>query len=405
MTAAQPSRREHLLLYEPRTEGHHLVWLRFVADDLLSAGWQLTLAIDGRPESMERVRKRLGPVLEKVMVMSVWDKSGKRIGGGGVNAVAECFRQSKAEKVFLNTFDEIASPLLRKAALGLMPLKALRGRMSGIYIRPRFLAERRFSFNERLKNSGFARLMNGGWFSHLLFLDPWIRDACAARFPKTPAYFLPDPSPDDFAGDQTAAQNHFEIPAGRKVLLFYGGAYRRKGLHLAVEALLGLPQNSPAFLLCAGQQMDDPEIRSGLETLVAQGRAKVISRYIFEEEEKLLFAASDIVLLPYIKHFGNSAVLSRAGGAGKMVIASDEELVGRLVRKHDLGLLFPSGNAAAFRQSIVRAVEARPEELARWQAAAFRYAELSSRAEFRRVLQQSFTQTFERAPMIKEPSR
>jgi glycosyltransferase involved in cell wall biosynthesis len=405
MTASQPSHREHLLLYEPRTEGHHLVWLRFVTDDLLSAGWQLTLAIDGRPESMERVRKRLGPVLVKVTVMSVWDQSGKRIGGGGVNEVAECFQQSKAERVFLNTFDEIASPLLRKAALGLMPPKALHGRMSGIYIRPRFLAERRFSLNERMKDSGFSRLMNGGWFSHLLFIDPWIRDVCAARFPKTPAYFLPDPSPDDFAGDQASAQNHFEIPAGRKVLLFYGGAYRRKGLHLAIEALLGLPHDSPAFLLCAGQQMDDPEIRRGLETLVAQGRAKVISRYIFEEEDKLLFAASDVVLLPYIKHFGNSAVLSRAGGAGKMVIASDEELVGRLVRKHDLGLLFPSGDAIAFRETIKRACEATSGELAQWQAAAFRYAQFSSRAEVRRVLQQSFTQAFERSPAIKEPSR
>jgi glycosyltransferase involved in cell wall biosynthesis len=273
-----------------------------------------------------------------------------------------------------------------------MPPAALHGRIWGIYLRPRFLAGRGFSFNNWIKYFGFVRLMDGGWFRQMLFLDPWIQKTCQSRFPQTPAFCLPDPCPDDFSGDQLKARSHFQIPEGRTVLLFYGAAYRRKGLHLAVEALLGLPSSTPAFLLCAGQQMDDPRTRRGLATLVAQGRARVISRYIFEEEEKLLFAASDIVLLPYIKHFGNSAVLSRAAGAGKMVIASDEELVGRLVREHGLGLLFPSGDAVAFRQSILRAINARLAELAQWKAAACRYAGLSSRAEFRRVLLQAFDQ-------------
>jgi hypothetical protein len=384
-----------LLIYEPRTEGHHLVWLQFVVEDLLSAGWRLTLAVDDRPESFNRIRKRLGTLLEKVTVLSVWEPSGRRLGGGGAAAVAECFRRAEAEIVFLNTFDEIASSLLRNAAVGRMPPAALRGRMGGIYLRPRFLADHGFSLNHWLKTRGFARLMNGGWFNQMLFLDPWIQERCQGCFPQMPVDCLPDPCPDDFAGDPLEARKVFEIPDGRKVLLFYGGAYRRKGLHLAVEALLGLPKDSPGFLLCAGQQMSDPGIVRGLETLVAQGRARVVSRYIFEAEEKLLFAASDIVLLPYIKHFGNSAVLSRAGGAGKMVIASDEELVGRLVRKHNLGLLFPSGDAAAFRQSMEHALNARPDELAQWQAAAFRYAQQSSRAAFRRVLLQSFAQAGE----------
>ena len=33
MTASANSKK-HLLLYEPRTEGHHLGWLRFITDDL-----------------------------------------------------------------------------------------------------------------------------------------------------------------------------------------------------------------------------------------------------------------------------------------------------------------------------------------------------------------------------------
>ena len=343
MTGARSNHPGRILIYEPRTEGHHLVWLKFVAEDLLGAGWPLALAVDMRPGSYDRVQKRIGPLLEQVFVLAVHDESGRKFSGNGIRSVMNCFERSKAECVFLNTFDEIASSLLRRAAFGRTPPASLRGKIGGIYVRPRFLARRGFSPNEWLKYLGFARLMRGGWLKHLLFLDDGILEECRARFPQTPVFALPDPCPDNFVAEPDPARRHFGIPADRKVFLFYGGAYRRKGLHLAVEAFLQLPKDNAAFLLCAGQQSDESPVKTGLETLIREGRAQVISRYIFEEEEKLLFAASDVVLLPYIKHFGNSAVLSRAAGAGKMVIASDEELVGRLVRKYNLGLLFPSG--------------------------------------------------------------
>jgi len=390
MTGAHSNHSGRILLYEPRIEGHHLVWLKFVTEDLLAAGRPLTLAVDMRPGSYERVQQRLGPLLQQVRVLPVYDESGQKRGGDGVLSVANCFERSEAEQVFLNTFDEIASPLLRQAAIGRMPPALLRGKMGGIYVRPRFLAHRGFSPNEWLKYSGFARLMRGGWLRHILFLDDWIYKECRARFPQTPVFALPDPCPDNFFAEAGPAREHFDIPSGRKVFLFYGGAYRRKGLHLAIEAFLRLPKDNAAFLLCAGQQAKDSEIKMGLETLVHEGRALVISRYIFEEEEKLLFAASDVVLLPYIKHFGNSAVLSRAAGAGKMVIASDEELVGRLVREFRLGLLFKSGSAAELLKAILSTTLATDDELSRWRAAAAAFAAKSSRSEFRRVLISAF---------------
>ena len=63
MTAASTSRCEHLLLYEPRTEGHHLGWLRFITEDLLSADVRLSLAVDLRPEAKGKIEDHLsGPV-------------------------------------------------------------------------------------------------------------------------------------------------------------------------------------------------------------------------------------------------------------------------------------------------------------------------------------------------------
>jgi glycosyltransferase involved in cell wall biosynthesis len=83
-------------------------------------------------------------------------------------------------------------------------------------------------------------------------------------------------------------------------------------------------------------------------------------------------------------------VLSRAAAAGKPVIASDDELIGRRVREHGLGLLFPSGNAAALQQCIEQMATLPEEQMAKWSQAAHKYSVLCSRQAFRRALLQSF---------------
>jgi glycosyltransferase involved in cell wall biosynthesis len=119
---------------------------------------------------------------------------------------------------------------------------------------------------------------------------------------------------------------------------------------------------------------------------VSQNRAKLINKYMTTEEEKLSFAASDVVLLPYLHHFGASAVLSQAMAAGRMAIVSDEELSGRLTRDHGLGLLFPTGNVAALRECLREAALMEAARLATFSLAAARYAQICSRAAYREAL-------------------
>jgi glycosyltransferase involved in cell wall biosynthesis len=95
------------------------------------------------------------------------------------------------------------------------------------------------------------------------------------------------------------------------------------------------------------------------------------------------------VLLPYVDHFGTSGVLSRAMAAGRMVIVSDEQLLGRLTRDHGLGLLFPSGDANALRDSIQKASLTTREEFASYARAAARYAAFYSREAYRAALLKS----------------
>jgi glycosyltransferase involved in cell wall biosynthesis len=389
MTATSTSRQRHVLLYEPRTEGHHLGWLRFITEDLLSANVRLSLAVDLRPAAKGKIEDHLAGLLSQVTLFPAHDGNGRRHDDGKAGSVAACLRQSGADHVFLCAWDEVASACWRQATFGRLPPGELRGRMGGIYHRPRFLEAPAWSPNRWLKQVGFRRLMRQQWLRQLLFVDEYLAADLQRQWPGAPVFFLPDPCPAGFYGDARVARQKLGVPEDKQVFLFYGGGYRRKGLHLAVQALRQLPVDSPAFLLCAGQQNPTGGTARGLEELIRQNRARFINRYVTAEEEKLCFLASDVVLLPYLNHFGTSGVLSRAMAAGKPVIVSDEQLLGRLAREQGLGLRFPSGDVEALCACMQKAVRWSPDEIAGFSAAARAYALRYSREAYRDALLKS----------------
>lgn len=380
------ARPQHLLLYEPRVEGHHPTYLRMMVEDLLTAGFRLSIAADLRPGKRERLDQYLAPIYQKINLFSAYNESGHRHLDGKSRSVTHCLKVSGAESVFLCEFDEIASHCWRAATFGFFPPKELHGHMGGLYFRPRFVSAPPLSPDRWLKQPGFRRMINGKWLRPLLLADEFLTRDLQAQFPSAPIFFLPDPCPENYESGYLLARQEMNIPAAKFVFLFYGAGYRRKGLHLAVQAMLDLPPENPALLLCVGQHQPDAETARGLDELVRQNRAQVINRHVSVEEEKTCFAACDTVLLPYINHFGSSAVLSRAAAAGKPVIVSDEQLIGRMTREHKLGLLFPSGNATALSSVINQATRLTTREKSDFAAAAANYRHRYSREAFRRVL-------------------
>ncbi|MFN7569847.1 MAG: glycosyltransferase [Betaproteobacteria bacterium] len=379
----------HLLVYEPRTEGHHLGWLRFIVGDLLDAGVRLSLAADLRPGRRERLEEQLGDLLPRVRLWSAYDERGRRHLDGKARSVAHCFVQSGADQVFLCALDEIASSCWRRATLGIDPPAVLRGRIGGIYHRPRFLRAPPRSFDRWSKAPGFARLLAAGWWRQIVLLDEFLAADLAAAHRQWPIHFLPDPCPADYESARTAARERLGLPADRYMFLFYGTGARRKGLHLAVEAMRSLVATTPAFLLCAGEQRPRGRTAADLAALAGGGQALLLDRYVSDSEERDCFAACDAVLLPYLNHFGTSGVLSRAMAAARPVIVSDEQLLGHLTRAHGLGFTFASGRSDALAAAMTAALRAAPAEVAQFEAAAGRYAARYSRAAFKTQLLRS----------------
>jgi hypothetical protein len=371
-----------ILIFEPGMVGHRLAWLQYITEDFLGLGYKITWAVDFRPGAKEIIEEQLAAVLPEVSILSVFDEKGQWRGGSKLKSLEECQRISQAKQVFLNEFDEIASNLLRRAAMGLFPSRALQGRLSGVYFRPRFLAAPRRPIGNIMKATGFRRLCEQGWFRHIYLVDEYLFSSQKNK-DKDLFYFLPDPWSGDFSCHFADARRILDIPMNKVVFLHYGMGDRRKGLHLVVEALA---EDSGMFLLCAGNISHDRRLLEKLAALERRGSAKLLNRYVSDEEERLCFCAADGVLLPYIHHYGSSGVLSRAAAAGKMVIVSDEGLLARRVRDHHLGLLFQTNDVHELRQRMRDVVSMNQAERDQFRVTSLKYAGTCSREAFREAL-------------------
>lgn len=375
-----------LLIFEPRTEGHHLSWLRYISEDFLSAGHRLTLAIAWNDRSKPLYEEQLGDLLHQAAVIPIHDEANRLKGGTKTAALGACLVESRADQAFVNNLDDIASSMFRRAAMGIMPPRPLKGRLSGIYFRPRFLANAAWPPGNLLKLTGFRRLVRQGWFHRICLLDEFLHEKHKHSFPQAGLTFLPDTWSGTFSTDQATARDRLSIDAGKLVLLHYGIGTRRKGLHLVIRALREKEVPAHWHLLCAGKIETDKEILDGLRGLAEKGAATVLDRYVSKAEEALCFAAADIVLLPYVRHFGSSGVLALAAAAGKMVVASDEGLVARRVKDNGLGLCFPSGDVPQLANAFRRAESLLKTDGKGLAAAAGDFAGRCDRQAFRSVI-------------------
>jgi hypothetical protein len=173
------------------------------------------------------------------------------------------------------------------------------------------------------------------------------------------AVALPDPVVQDRAGGRTPQQmhEHFALEPGRKVLLLFGSLTARKGVTQTLEALTLL---SPAAarrtaLLMAGPL--EPALRPAVKALVARVRAcgvQVVQfdAYIQNDAVQSFMGAADLILVPYQRHFGSSAVLIRAALAGRPVLSQEFGLMGASVRVHGLGQAVDTAKPAEIAAAI-----------------------------------------------------
>jgi hypothetical protein len=323
-----------ILIYEGQLWGHHPSYLRLVSRAFLDSGHRVVLAVC----DMNLAQELLGEELSR---RCQWLKASPPQASHLWKELDECVKVQSCDELFFNCLDELLPNTLRRAALGIFPPQSLKGKVSGVFVRPKCLDPDISSFKETWKRLGLKRLSKLAFFNKIFVLDERLMDHHRLTgYPHLSLNFLPDPwEYDQFPSPKTARQQ-WGLSDAWCVNLFYGTGSRRKGLDLALAAHLSPECPKEQHLFCVGKMDPDPALTEGLQQLVTQGRATWVNRYVSTEEELSVFAACDRVLLPYRGHYGSSGILPRAAAAGKPVLASDEGLVGWRVKKYGLGEVF-----------------------------------------------------------------
>lgn len=160
--------------------------------------------------------------------------------------------------------------------------------------------------------------------------------------------------------DQCAARARLNLPAGERMALLFGVASKTKGADLMLQALEGVP---PRFVVCiVGKTGGMYDLSWGdLSRLQESGwkeKLRVVSEYVSDAVMYDYYAACDGVVIPYRKIFAaTSTHLRLAAEFGKAVIACDQYLIGEMVRKYDLGLLFPPEDVNGLRDCLMAFAE------------------------------------------------
>ncbi len=153
-----------------------------------------------------------------------------------------------------------------------------------------------------------------------------------------------------------AARGRIGEPAG-PLLLFFGYVRGYKGLMHLIEAMPLVRRRVPARLLVVGEFYDDPAPYTALVERLGLGDAvRFENRYVGNEEVEGFFAASDLVVLPYVSAT-QSGIVQIAIASDRPVVVTDVGGLPEAVAPEKTGFVVPPRDPAALAGAIVRFFE------------------------------------------------
>ena len=238
--------------------------------------------------------------------------------------------------------------------------------ISGIYFRPIFhygeFADFNSSFKERILQWRdrviLGQLLGKKQFKTLFCLDPFAVERIAQFNTSVEPIYLADPvqiySNSDSQLKELKAS--LDLPQDRKVFLMFGVPQGRKGIYQLLEAIALLPVNlaEQFCLLLVGPKSEDPSIHNRISELQQSLPVQIIKReqFIQDQEIQPYFQISDVILAPYQRHIGMSAILVRAAAAQKPVLSCNYGLMGEMVKRYELGITVDASSPQAIAQGI-----------------------------------------------------
>jgi len=154
------------------------------------------------------------------------------------------------------------------------------------------------------------------------------------------------------------ARREIGLSDNDKVLLFFGFIRQYKGLAVILEALPEILGSYPdAKLLIVGEFWDDKKpYMEIIQRLGIAGDVIIIDKYVPNEDIGQYFAASDLVVQPYLSATG-SAICQLAYGFGKPVIATRVGSLDEVIEPGINGQLVEPGNSRELAQAVIKSLD------------------------------------------------
>ena len=151
------------------------------------------------------------------------------------------------------------------------------------------------------------------------------------------------------------ARKLIQLDADVPMLLFFGFVREYKGLKYLVDALPEIVEKIPDIQLwIVGDFGDDKDnYLMQIENHQIGDHIQLVEGYVPDQEVEKYFAASDLVVLPYVSAT-QSGIVQIAYGFEKPVVVTDVGGLPDVVRDRETGYVVPAGNAQEIAHAIVR---------------------------------------------------
>lgn len=136
-------------------------------------------------------------------------------------------------------------------------------------------------------------------------------------------------------------------------ILFFGFVRPYKGLNYLIEAMPMITKHIDVTLLIVGEfWKDEEEYLEQIKSTGSEDNIKVINKYVPNEEVSLYFAASDLVVLPYVSATG-SGVVQASFGCNKPVISTNVGCLPEVIEDGKTGYVVNSKDPKAIADAVV----------------------------------------------------
>ncbi|NQT19980.1 MAG: glycosyltransferase [Planctomycetes bacterium] len=176
----------------------------------------------------------------------------------------------------------------------------------------------------------------------------------ARLFPGRPTIRVHHPVYDVFRmRNLSRAEARARLGLSGNVLLFFGFIRPYKGLRYLIRAMPLIMKNTDVTLMVVGEfWSNETRIRSLAERLGVADHVRFVGRYVSNEDVEQYFAASDLVVLPYVSATG-SGIVQTAYAMGRPVLATRVGCLPEVVEHGRTGYLVEKESPQAICAAVV----------------------------------------------------